>query len=117
MLGLVMVFAVVVLASPLHRFLVARSELSQAKAERVSSAAELARLKAETARWDDPSYVEQQARTRLQYAKPGETVYVVIRPGQENDETTDVTPKTSTVVGDSWSTRVWSSVQAADDSS
>lgn len=117
MLGLVAVFAVVVLASPLHRYLVARGDLAQARADQAASAADLARLQGERARWDDPAYVEQQARDRLQYAKPGETVYVVIRPGDENDETRASAPQTSTVVGDSWSTRVWSSVQAADDSS
>lgn len=117
MLGLVAVFAVVVLASPLHRYLVARGDLAQAKADRATTSADLAELQAEAARWNDPSYVEQQARSRLQYAKPGETVYVVIRPGDEDDETRSSAPATSTVVGDSWSTRVWSSVQAADDSS
>ncbi len=117
MLGLVMVFAVVVLASPLHRFLVARGELAQARADRAASTADLARLQAESAQWNDPAYVEQQARTRLQYAKPGETVYVVIRPGDENDETRSAAPATSTVVGDSWSSKVWNSVQAADNSS
>ena len=117
MLGLVLLFAVVVLASPLHRYLVARGDLAQAKAERATTASELADLQAEAARWDDPSYVEQQARSRLQYAKPGETVYVVIRPGDQDDETRTSAPTISTVVGDSWSTRVWGSVQAADDSS
>ena len=117
MLGLVLLFAVVVLASPLHRFLVARADLAQARADRTTSAAELANLQAQQARWNDPAYVEQQARSRLQYAKPGETVYVVIRPGDKDDETTSNAPKTSTVVGDAWSTRVWSSVQAADNSS
>lgn len=117
MLGLVLVFAVVVLASPLHRFLVARGDLAQARADRVSSAAELADLQAQQARWSDPAYVEQQARERLQYAKPGETVYVVLRPGDEDDETSERAPATSTVVGDSWSARMWNSVQAADKSS
>ena len=117
MLGLVLVFAVVVLASPLHRYLVARGELASAEAERVTSSAALTELQAEKARWSDPAYVAQQARTRLQYAKPGETVYVVIRPGDENDETRDAPPATSTVVGDSWSARMWNSVQAADNSS
>ena len=83
----------------------------------VTSSAALTELQAEKARWSDPAYVAQQARTRLQYAKPGETVYVVIRPGDENDETRDAPPATSTVVGDSWSARMWNSVQAADNSS
>ena len=117
MLGLVAVFAVVVLASPLHRYLVARSDLSQAKADRATSTAELAKLQGERARFDDPAYVEQQARSRLQYAKPGETVYVVIRPGDEDADTAARAPQRAQVVGDSWSTRMWGSVQAADNSS
>lgn len=37
-------------------------------------------LEAERARWDDPAYIEAQARERLSYVQPGETSYRVIDP-------------------------------------
>ena len=44
-------------------------------------------LEDQRARWDDPSYVETQARERLYYVKPGEFSYLVI-----DDGATVVTP-------------------------
>lgn len=38
-------------------------------------------LGGERARWEDPSYVETQARERLYYVKPGEYSYLVIDDG------------------------------------
>ena len=37
-------------------------------------------LKAEQARWQDPAYVEQQARQRLKFVKVGEKAYTVLDP-------------------------------------
>ena len=39
------------------------------------------KLRGQQKLWDDPAYIQQQARTRLQYAMPGDTVYVVVRSG------------------------------------
>jgi hypothetical protein len=38
----------------------------------------VADLQAEQRRWDDPAYVEQQARERLKFVRPGEKSYTVI---------------------------------------
>lgn len=44
-------------------------------------------LQGEIAQWDDPAYVEAQARGRLYYVYPGETSYVVLddRPPLEGE--------------------------------
>lgn len=117
-LGLVVVLLAVVLASPLHRYLAARNALAQARHDSVQSASQLAALTVQRRKWDDPAYVMQQARERLQYARPGETVYVVVRPGDERkSDVTSAVPHSTTVVGQTWSSRLWGSVQAADNSS
>ncbi len=115
LLGAVLVFLVVVLASPVHRYLSTRAAVQQAQRQLAANQAELAELQRQQAQWRDPAYVEQQARTRLQYALPGERVYVVVRPGERpalGGGSTASRPEPSR--GDSWSTRLWSSLQAAD---
>ena len=79
-LGAVLILLIVVLASPVHRYLATRSALSQAEQQRRANQAELAQLQQQAAQWNDPAYIAQQARARLQFAMPGDTVYVVVSP-------------------------------------
>ena len=71
-----------VLASPLQRYLQGRSDLNQviAAAARHHSAGGGA-APAAGAQWNDPAFVERQARARLQFARPGDRVFVVLMPG------------------------------------
>lgn len=49
---------------------------------------QIAELKKERARWEDPAYITTQARERLYYFKPGEVVYLV-----DNDlDSADIPP-------------------------
>ena len=117
MLGAVIIVLVVILAAPLHRYLSSRGAVEQAQQERRDNQAQLAKLHQQLAQWNDPAYVEQQARTRLQYALPGDTVYVVVRPGEKSDlggaaARHDTAPVR--VPGGTWNQRLWGSVVTAD---
>ncbi|MBO1751965.1 septum formation initiator family protein [Actinotalea sp. BY-33] len=79
-------------------------------------------LEAELARWDDPAYVQAQARARLSFVFPGETAYRVIDPEVVEEEvlaegapTGDDTGPTLPIDGSGtpWYTTIWSSVQIA----
>jgi cell division protein FtsB len=115
-LGAVIIFLVVILAAPLHRYLSSHGAVEQARQERRDNQAQLAKVQQQLARLDDPAYVEQQARTRLQYALPGDTVYVVVHPGEKSD--LGGTAKHDTVPvrvpGGTWNQRLWGSVVTAD---
>jgi cell division protein FtsB len=113
-LGGVVVLLVVLLASPLHRFLASRSDVSSAAQQLRDDQRELARLRHQKALWDDPGYIQQQARARLQFAMPGDTVYVVVDKGAKSDieKTSGKTPSTGKR-GKTWNERLWDSVQAA----
>ena len=115
-LGAVMVLLVVVLAAPLHRFVSSRSALAQAEQQRRQSQSQLAELRQQLNQWNDPAYVEQQARSRLQYAMPGDTVYVVARPGQKSSLSAQTQQQTAPVrvPGGTWNQRLWGSVLTAD---
>ena len=107
-----------VLASPVHRYVATRSALSQAEQERRANQAELVQLQKQVAQWNDPAYIAQQARSRLQFAMPGDTVYVVVTPNTK-PATGAPAPRDSTatrVPGDSWNERLWGSVRTADSS-
>lgn len=109
---------VVLLASPLHRYLAARSSLRQAEQESSTSQRQLDQLQGQSRQLSDPAYIEQQARIRLQYALPGDTVYTITKAGQQPgiDSTVTATTHVSRAPGDTWNRRLWGSVRSADGS-
>jgi cell division protein FtsB len=115
-LGAVIILLVVILAAPLHRYLSSRSAVQQAQQERRTNQGQLAELQQQLKQWDEPGYVEQQARTRLEYALPGDTVYIVVHPGQKSDLGGQSQQNTAPVrvPGGTWNERLWGSVLTAD---
>lgn len=77
----VLVLTVVVLAPSLRIFVQQQQQLAQLRAQVEDQRNGVKDLKGERARWDDPSYVEAQARERLNYVYPGEFSYLVIDDG------------------------------------
>jgi cell division protein FtsB len=116
MLGAVVAFLAILLAAPVHRYLESRSAVQQEAQQLAASEAQLTQLQRERAQWQDPSYVEQQARERLQYAMPGDTVYELVTPGQQpalgGQRPTSASPPR--LSGGSWNQRLWGSVLSAD---
>ncbi|HEY3716363.1 MAG TPA: septum formation initiator family protein [Jatrophihabitantaceae bacterium] len=115
-LGAVLILLAVVLAPPMHRYLAARGSVQQAEHQRRDDQKQLAELKAQLKQWDDPAYIEAQARSRLQYAMPGETVYVVVRPGDKTGVSAPPQRDRDAVQvpGGTWNERLWGSVLTAD---
>lgn len=75
--GLV-VAGVVVLAPTVGLLLEQRRDIAAAEAQVVEQQANVESLQDEVARWDDPAYIEAQARDRLFYVYPGETSFVLL---------------------------------------
>lgn len=80
MLGLVTLVAFVVLAPTLRAFVTQSEQLRRVEAEHAAVQADVERLGRELARWEDPAFVQAQARERLSYVMPGEIAYRVIDP-------------------------------------
>jgi cell division protein FtsB len=114
-LGAVLILLAVLLAPPLHRYRSARSALQQAEQQRRDDQRQLTELKRQLAQWDDAAYIQAQARSRLQYAMPGETVYIVVRPGQKTglDDQSQRDTNAIQVPGGTWNERLWGSVLTA----
>ena len=111
-LGTTVVLLLVLLASPLHRYFASRSDVGRAAAQLHSDRQQLAILQQAERNWSDPGYVQQQARLRLMYAMPGDTVYVVVNPGQQSDIAKADAAAKATPAG-TWNQRLWRSVVAA----
>lgn len=78
----VLVLAVVVLAPSLRTLVEQQNqivELRQAVEDRKNA---VNQLEGNIARWDDPAYIEAQARDRLVYVYPGDFTYLVIDDGK-----------------------------------
>ena len=113
-LGAVVVLFVVLLASPLSRYLGSRSDIRSAATQLQHDRTELANLTRQKALWSDPGYIQQQARDRLQYAMPGDTVFVVVDKGAPTQiERTTVRGNGANQAGQAWNTRLWNSITSA----
>ena len=111
-LGALVVVLLVLLASPLHRYFNSRSDVGHAAQQLHDDQKQLNDLQAQLRLWSDPGYIQKQARLRLLFAMPGDTVYVVVSPGQKSDiEKSTVTPKS--VDAATWNQKLWRSVQTA----
>jgi cell division protein FtsB len=78
----VLVLTVVVLAPSLRIFVQQQQQLAQLRADVQAQKDGVKNLESQRARWDDPSYIEAQARERLNYVYPGEYSYLVIDDGK-----------------------------------
>jgi cell division protein FtsB len=84
MLALV-VLGVVVLAPSLKLLIQQRSQIASLEKSVKDEKKNVSALKSQVARWDDPAYIEAQARNRLLFVFPGEYSYLVIpQPGTTN---------------------------------
>lgn len=85
LLALLVCSLVVALAYPMRQYVAQRTEISQQRAEADRVREDVEVLREEKARWRDPAFVEQQARLRLHFTRPGERGYV-FRDGREQDQ-------------------------------
>jgi cell division protein FtsB len=112
-LGGIVVLLVVLLASPIHRYLGSRGDLNSAAQQLQRDRSQLAQLRHQKAQWGDPGYIQQQARARLQYAMPGDTVYVVVDKGQRSDIQKTSGTTAAQAAGPGWNVRLMDSLRAA----
>jgi cell division protein FtsB len=77
LLGLV-IAALLVLAAPLKELVEQRQQIAQLEASLAEAQDAVDELNDEVARWEDPAYIEAQARERLYYILPGDVSYLIV---------------------------------------
>ncbi|HVU93022.1 MAG TPA: septum formation initiator family protein, partial [Jatrophihabitans sp.] len=65
LLGGIVVLLVVLLASPIHRYLASRGDIASTAQQLKKDQQQLRELQRQKQRWGDPGYIQQQARARL----------------------------------------------------
>ncbi|WP_037910393.1 FtsB family cell division protein [Actinacidiphila yeochonensis] len=78
LLALVLCSLVVVLAYPTRQYIAQRSAIADQRRQAEQAEQRVKQLREEKARWQDPAYVEAQARTYLHYVRPGETGFTLV---------------------------------------
>jgi cell division protein FtsB len=95
------------LAYPVREYIAQRRQIDQLQAQHQLLATQLRQLEQQQGRLNDPTYIEQLARTRLHLCLRGATCYVVVgsQPGHGAQATAaSLTP---------WYERLWQSVEQA----
>lgn len=116
-LAAILVVLALMLIPTLRGYLGQRAQIAALEEEVAQRSAAVDRLDGELARWEDPAYVEQQARARLKFVRPGETSYQVLDAegltGAALAESGSVV-RPNEAADTTWYGRVWSSLDAAD---
>lgn len=120
--GVVLLFMVVLLAvmlvPTLRSYLRQRGDIAAVNAQIAAQHQQIAALTAEQAKWQDPAYIEQQARQRLKFVDPGDRLYIVLDPVTDSSTAVASSPivQSTQVSGQGpWYGRLWESMSVADD--
>ncbi|UTX35114.1 septum formation initiator family protein [Micrococcus luteus] len=95
----VLLVAAVLVAPTLRAFLNQQLEISAAREEIATMQAQREDYERRIQLWDDPAYVTQQARERLELVMPGETLYSVTGRPSETETETDTEAEDTPVAG------------------
>ncbi len=108
-----MLVLVISYASSLRAWLDQRQQIAETEQQISAVEDQVAALEREKRRWDDPAYVEQQARGRLGYLLPGETGYRVIGRDGKTLETPTASESAAVAPPRHWYDTLWGSVWRA----
>lgn len=113
-LGIVVIALVLSLAYPIKEYVGQRTEIAALEQDRRETRARVEALEERQRQLQDPAYIEQQARERLNYAMPGDRIFVVV---DSEPEPTAAEPEQDTAAAgdrESWLERLGESVRRAD---
>jgi cell division protein FtsB len=114
-LGLIALALIISLAPTLRVYLRQHDQIASLREQAKTEKAQVAQLQQQQDEWNDPAYVEAQARSRLQFVKPGQLSFVVVAPkaAQAAAPASGVVAGAVGTAGRSWVDGLWTSVQKA----
>ena len=110
----IVAFLMVLLGSTVAAYVGQQGDIAALEDKVAGQEQDVAALQAEQERWRDPAYVEQQARQRLKFVKPGERSYTVLDPEPAAGTKDPVPDVASPDVPLPWYETVWQSTRTAD---
>jgi len=117
-LSVVVLLAVVLLLPTVRAAVTQQAELRELRTELSEQQRQKDELETELARWDDPSYIVEQARSRLRFVMPGDKVWRPLDTDAVQEEepepgVVEPSPGASQDAGVPWYSTVWDSVRIA----
>ncbi|WP_322763281.1 septum formation initiator family protein [Frankia sp. Cr2] len=113
LLVVVICVLILTLAYPWRLYLQQQSQLNELAAQNVDQRKRVEALKTAVAGYDDPEWTRDEARTRLHFTQPGETVYLVSAAVP-----TSAAPAPGAAATEApWFSRLWSDTVGAGQSS
>ena len=113
-LAVVLCVLALALTVPLRQYLAQRGKVAQLRAKQQQAQARVDALEAQKQRLQDPAYVEQLARERLHFVRPGEVPYILLTPSPTPKPVAPGTPEGKRVGGGGpWYSRLWDTVESA----
>lgn len=107
----VLFIAALIMAQPLQLLLDQQSEFAQTQQQLEHETQRQKELETQLERWDDPAYVQQQARERFNMVMPGEHKYLVIDDEEDTlEESKSSTDPLEEETEMGWADRLWGSV-------
>ena len=116
-LASIFVVLAVTLIPTLRSTLNQRSQINDLRSHLAQKRETVAALQHEQQQWTDPAYVEQQARERLKFVRPGETSYTVIdaeAAPADTDGPKIAAPRQASTANSPWYGQMWESMVIAD---
>jgi cell division protein FtsB len=96
----------VMLALPVRSWLGQEAQLSELDAAIVAARERVSDLEVQRERWQDPSYIADQARLRLNMVRPGEMGLIILDPDAKPDVARPESGAAAT-----WYQRLWQSAR------
>lgn len=113
--ALILLVLVISYASSLRAWLQQRDDVAAARAELAQTQTSIEDLERTKLRWEDPAFIEQQARLRLGWVLPGEVGYRVIGADGEplGDSVLEPEELAAQAAPEDWYASLWGSIEAA----
>ncbi|WP_162801492.1 FtsB family cell division protein [Brachybacterium saurashtrense] len=107
------VVALAALVPTVNTYVAQRQQLSELRTQVAQQEAEVEDLRAQVARWEDPSYVAARARERLLFAMPGETQYRLTDTSGRDVPLTEAQQAAEEAKEGEWFSVLWESVEGS----
>jgi type II secretory pathway pseudopilin PulG len=102
------------LTVPLRQYVAQRGTVARLRAKQQQAQARVDALEARKRQLQDPDYVEQLARERLHFVRPGEVPYILLTPAPTPVPVPTGVPGGTNVGGSGpWYSRLWGTVDTA----
>lgn len=117
-LVVLLAFIALFLTPTLRGYLEQRAHINELRSDIRAEEQAIADLEAELEQWEDPAFIEQQARERLRFVREGETAFTVL--DDTGEQYTEPVPGMASVTNDvaehrPWYGQVWESVRTANE--